>query len=203
MSTDSTLDSYLISAVSGLTIGSYGVIVEFALGLSLLCKHFFGRDKIRLSELSFDEKALPISGLMIYFWGFLMSLAIVGDWIYRISFDEYTPLTSQNPLDINRKLLRLRIAHLSCFTFGYISLYLFLVCRLYTTFKQSIYEIRPFVIKIYIGILILSVSVSTTSLVLMVFGFDRFTMFLLPPLALFYNFVQLFICYTHSIADYI
>ena len=177
MSTGSTLDSYLISAVSGLTIGSVGAILESALALPLLYKHFFGRDRIRLSELSFDEKAIPISGFMFYFWGLLLSLSVIFEWIYRITSSEYTPLTSVSLIDLDRNLLRVRITTLSFFGFAYISLYLFLVCRLYSTFKQSVYEIKSLVIKIYIGILLFSFSISTISMVLIVFGFDRFTMF--------------------------
>ena len=92
-------------------------------------------------------------------------------------------MTSDSP-----GVLGFRIAHLTFFGFAYISLYIFLVCRLYSTFKDSVFEIKSVVIKIYIGILMFSVSVGTVSLVLIVFGFDSFILFLLTTALTFLQF---------------
>ena len=187
--TISTLDAtYLISTVSGLIIGCCSFILQLSLALSLLYKHPFCRNKNKLSKLPFDEQALPISGFTIYVGGFLISLNIVITWIYRISFDEYTPIAIQRPSDIDRQLIKLRIGFMLFYGFTLISLYLFLVCRLYSTFKDTVFEIKAFTIKIYIGILMSSVGLSAIVLILGGFDFDRFIMFLLTAAA---SFLQL------------
>ena len=168
------MSSFLISAVSGLILGLMLFIFPCALGIMLVHKLFFGKDKVELSELSLDERALQISGTVSFLFSALSGLMILIVHIYKFQLD-----TTSHTDYADATVSALRSAYLLFNAFGFIATYFFLVCRLYATFKGSIYSINTTTISIHIGIGILTVFIGLMSFVLVMVNVNRFIINLL------------------------
>ena len=191
------MSSFLVSTISGLILGSSVFIWQLSIALLLIKKLFFGRRrKIKLSDLSFDEKAVQFTAITVCFFFALSGFTIATVYIYKLRTD-----MSVYAMD-DQNVLLLRFVFTSFNTLAFDSMYFFLICKVYSAFKGSAYAIKKCVIAIHSAICLTATLTVMVSFAMAIFNYDKYALKLPVALCLllpFSAFFHLFYTFNHGL----
>ena len=111
----------------------------FILGISLSYQLLIGSSRLKWTTLSLEERAVQISAISVYIFGVLFAAQIIAQNIYQIITDS---MWSQQLISWYTLTTTLQLS--------FRSVHLFLILRLHTVFKDSIFALRPAVYRMHL-----------------------------------------------------